>query len=177
VGTTTYSALRYPEANAVPYVNIDFKHLADDVDERLFVECTSGTRPGHLDGRRILETDTKRTLVSVGGAWKYLEDFDTGSPTPAWGTYAGERLRFCAGRSSFNTNGSSLATWSIPHVPAGWVGLLAVHLTCLDDPNHQHRFVDAGTFSAVGTQWVLRTAAGAGAGATTCNFRYIAVGF
>lgn len=69
MGTTPLSGLPYPEATETPFVHIDMKELADATDAKLFVECTSSSRPPHRVGRRIFETDTKLSQISDGTAW------------------------------------------------------------------------------------------------------------
>lgn len=72
MGQTALSKLPYPEATEQPYVHLDIKDLADKVDDSLFVECTSVTRPPHKPGRRIYETNTGATYVSTGTSWTFI---------------------------------------------------------------------------------------------------------
>lgn len=42
------------------------------------VICTSGTRPAHVDGLEIAETDTKRLYISNGVAWVFVGIYSAG---------------------------------------------------------------------------------------------------
>jgi hypothetical protein len=70
--TTTLTPLPYPLASDAPFAHLDLKALAEATTEKLYVECTSGTRPAHKFGRRIYETDTGRTYLSQAGSWVRL---------------------------------------------------------------------------------------------------------
>lgn len=61
-----------PDGPAAPTVHLDMKTLADQIDQDTMVRCTAATRPPHLGGRRIFETDTKIGYISDGTTWQPL---------------------------------------------------------------------------------------------------------
>lgn len=69
MGTTPVNKLPYPEPTAQPFVHLDIQALAEAADAKLYVECTSSTRPAHKAGRRIFETDTGLSYISDGTTW------------------------------------------------------------------------------------------------------------
>lgn len=46
--------------------------LSDTVDDGIVYSCTAATRPPHLEGRFIYETDTDSIYVSDGGTWQLI---------------------------------------------------------------------------------------------------------
>lgn len=70
MATTALHGYVTPEGPAVPTVHLDMKVLADDIDADTYVICTSTTRPAHLSGRRIFETNTKLCYISDGTTWQ-----------------------------------------------------------------------------------------------------------
>lgn len=69
MGATDLHAYPYPEGADQPVVHQDLQAALAAVDEDTFIECTAATRPAHLAGRRIFETDTDATYVSDGTTW------------------------------------------------------------------------------------------------------------
>jgi hypothetical protein len=67
--TTTRTSLPKPDSTDAPFVHLDMSALADALDTRIQVVCTSASRPAHTAGQRIYETDTKQSYVSDGTAW------------------------------------------------------------------------------------------------------------
>lgn len=69
MGATNLHGYPYPEGADSPQVHLDLQAALEAVDEDTFIECTAATRPAHLAGRRIFETDTDATYVSDGTDW------------------------------------------------------------------------------------------------------------
>ena len=177
MGTTTIKGLPYPDGGDTPYVHQDVQSLAEGVDTELYVVCTSGTRPGHQAGRRIYETDTGRTLVSDGTAWQGAGAVADGTPTPLYGTYAGEPLQVVGGYGSVTTNASSVGTYAFGTIAPWSTGLMSWVPVSTTDPNYQWRVIRPATGPTT-VQFVLRTHdTGAGAGAVTAGFQWIGIGW
>lgn len=66
---TTIHGWQLPDGTDRPVVHTDMKTLADQMDGEVPYVCTSTTRPAHVTGLLIYETDTKRTRQSTGTRW------------------------------------------------------------------------------------------------------------
>jgi hypothetical protein len=68
--TTPVQGLPYPALSDPANGPVAFQNLATALEDyKTLVRCTSSTRPGHVEGRVIYETDTDKLLVSNGTAW------------------------------------------------------------------------------------------------------------
>lgn len=182
MGSTTLHALPFPEGStAPPTVHLGIKALAESLDAKLTIVCTSSTRPPHVAGRHIFETDTKRDLVSDGTNWHRISSTQGGSPAPLAGTYAGEPLIPAGGHASVTTDAASLGTFNFASVAPFSRGLMSFVPVSTNDPNYQWRVVRPANPAAANpnqVQLVTRTHdTGNGTGAITANFQWIALGW
>lgn len=68
---TPVQALPYPALTDPANGPLAIQNLATALENgKTIVTCTSATRPAHLEGRVIYETDTDRILVSDGANWQ-----------------------------------------------------------------------------------------------------------
>lgn len=141
-----------PEGTARPVVHTDMKALADQMDGQVPLVCTSTTRPPHVVGLVIFETDTKRTRQSNGTKWMLLSQPWT-SFTPrldGWGTslgsgskntaeycFSGDGLFTAQGTITFGTSGVS----DPPNFPFISVGM-PFTLAPMEDGNPAQAFGD-----------------------------------
>lgn len=69
--TTPVQALPYPALSDAANGPVAVQNLALALEDyKTIVRCTSSTRPAHVEGRVIYETDTDTLLVSTGAAWR-----------------------------------------------------------------------------------------------------------
>jgi hypothetical protein len=69
--TTPVQALPYPALSDPANGPVAFQNLATALEDyKTIVRCTSATRPGHVEGRVIYETDTDQIRVSDGANWQ-----------------------------------------------------------------------------------------------------------
>lgn len=71
--TTPVQALPYPALSDPANGPIAVQNLALALEDyKTLVRCTSSTRPAHVEGRVIYETDTDTLLVSTGTSWRSI---------------------------------------------------------------------------------------------------------
>lgn len=178
--TTPLSGLPYPLGTILPFVHTDLANLANAVDAKLFIVCTSSTRPAHSAGRRIHETDTKRAYESNGSIWEPLHNtIKTGGvPNPLFGTYGGQPLQVVGAFANGSTDSNSICTFSFSSVAPWTRGLMSFVPVSTNDPSYQIRVIRPAP-SATSVQMVLRTHdTGAGVGALgSVGIQWIAVGW
>lgn len=67
---TPVQALPYPALTDPANGPVAVQNLATALEDyKTIIRCTSTTRPAHVEGRVIYETDTDRLMVSDGAAW------------------------------------------------------------------------------------------------------------
>jgi hypothetical protein len=55
-----------------------------NIREQVIVTCTAATRPSHVEGRRIFETDSNKEYISDGSTWRLAGGSGWTSFTPSW---------------------------------------------------------------------------------------------
>lgn len=79
--TTPVQALPYPALSDAANGPVAVQNLALALEDyKTLVRCTSSTRPAHVEGRVIYETDTDQLLVSTGTEWRLFYDKTDLSP-------------------------------------------------------------------------------------------------
>lgn len=186
MGATPLNALPYPEATETPYVHLDLKELAEAIDPRLTIVCTSSTRPAHRAGRIIYETNTGTLLTSDGTAWRYLSGSapvsDVGSGGGGYQTFyqaALDPATIVLPQGGIWQVSGEMTIASSPSAPVLystvlWTGAVQVGATVITpvqvagvNGTHTVEFSKIGTFAA-GTTLTMRSATSALGG--TQNF-------
>lgn len=186
MGTTPLNQIPYPEATETPYVHLDMKEMAEAIDPRLTVVCTSTTRPAHRAGRIIYETDTGTLLTSSGTTWRYLsgsapvsdagaggggfQTFYQAALDPATIVLTQGGIWSVSGELTISTSPSAAVLYST----VLWTGAVQVGPTIITqvqtpgvNGTHTVEFTKMGTFAA-GTTLTMRSATSATGG--TQNF-------
>ncbi len=86
--TTTRFGMRKPDPTDTYNVTLDQSNNWDLIDVDLGSRtCTSATRPSHVAGRLIRETDTGKVYISDGTNWRQIATDNTAFTSTAAGTF------------------------------------------------------------------------------------------
>ena len=114
--TTPVQGLPYPSLSDPANGPVALQNLATALEDyKTIVRCTSSTRPAHVEGRTIYETDTDRIQVSDGAAWVAFDTkWQTWNPGTNWTVGSkGGRWKLC-GRTAYVNAWFNLGSFTIP---------------------------------------------------------------
>jgi hypothetical protein len=73
-----------PDNNLADGADFTSAFYNTNIREQVNVTCTAATRPSHVDGRRIFETDTNKKYISDGSTWHLDGGSNWTTYTPSW---------------------------------------------------------------------------------------------